>query len=263
MRNALSSWRLPGWRAFVPELAVLFGIPVFNAVTAIIDGKETSYVLLTTTGLTVLLLVGIASVELLAQPFRHHLLAGKELIDTIDGWLRDAGYGRAPSVMTGYSHTILATHGTLSVYIGIGEGTNMLTFASARQEDQSDTQIISQMTEEEWATLRYDMQLELTRFGTFYQVLDDPFKVTFWTTLSVGEDLNAAQVLDRFIFIARADQLVRLLVQRTVTTVLLTTPNAPMIGDLLKSTAEQAAGTSATTTVEPGQASATTTTRVP
>ena len=103
------------------------------------------------------------------------------------------------------------------------------------------------MTPQEWSTLTYDMRLELSRFGAFHQLADEPFKVTFWTVLPVDDSLTAAKVMERFNFIARADELVQLLGQRTATTVLLTAPSAPTIGDLLKSTAEQAASSATTT----------------
>lgn len=204
----------PSRRELVAEVLAVLALPGFNLASSIIEGRSPSLVVLTTLGTLAIVLAVIAIWEWLSQPRRQRVLVGKELLDTVDVWLRENGYGRAPIVLENYDYALLASRDGVGVYVAVEESRNTLTFVGIRQQDGSST-LLEAMRQQALVDLKYELPYELLRFGAAYQVSEQPnYAIGYFAYLAVDETLTEGKVLEKVEFIRRADGLVNLLAQR-------------------------------------------------
>ena len=188
---------MPSRRTLIAGSAFAVLIPSLNGILAAIDRVPywaISLVVLTT---LVVVLGGIAIFENIRRPYRVHILEGKELIDTIDSWLRDNGFTRGPAQWPGHSQGIIVTDNLRSVWIAKEDTSNKLIFISVRAEEATDTPSFNTIGKTEWAEKQYDLAIELARFGVFYTIEENPLTVLYWTYLAVDNTLNEAAVLEK------------------------------------------------------------------
>jgi hypothetical protein len=223
---------MPSRRELVAEILVGLAFPTYQLVQSIVSGQSPTYVVLTTLGVAALSMFILAQWEQVRQAFRRRSLAGKELMDTIDVWLRENGFGRQPYTMPGYSHAIVATYGGFTTYVGVEEQRNVLAIAATRAENQDDTATINQMEAGDWVDLKFELEQELAKFGVYYQARDIPYSITIWIPVPVDETLNEARMIERIDFLRRADALVGLIAGRRMTASLFTQTVRPNIPDV-------------------------------
>ena len=218
---------MPSRKTLIAGSAFAVLIPALNGILAAIDGVPYWAISLIVLSTIVVVLGGIAIFENIRRPYRLHILEGKELIDTIDSWLRDSGLTRGPAQWEGYSQGIRITDDLRNVWIAKEDASNKLIFISARSEGATDTPYFNTIGKTEWAELRYELAIELARFGVFYSIEENPLTVLYWTYLAVDNTLNEAAVLEKVTFIQRADNLVQLLTGKAATVAILNQPSVP------------------------------------
>jgi hypothetical protein len=84
---------------------------------------------------------------------------------------------------------------------------------------------------EKWESMRYDLALELSRFGVGYSFTESPFGVSFFDTIVVNSSFSETDLLELVQDIERADILVNLIVGKVTTEVTLSQPSTPHIED--------------------------------
>ena len=167
---------MPSRREVVVEVLALLALPGLNIATTIMGGLAPYIVVLLALLTLLITLLIIAAWEWIAQPFRHRILTDKALIDTVDAWLRDNGFGRTPFQWLGFSHAIVAARNNVNVYIGVGAARNTLTIAGVKQESDSDRALLTGTPglSTRWVDAQFEINLELTRFGVYYETTPTP-----------------------------------------------------------------------------------------
>ena len=87
------------------------------------------------------------------------------------------------------------------------------------------------ISDPQWAKVKYEIAIELAKFGVFYDIQDNPFSVTFSDSLAVDSTLTEASVLEKVTFIQRADALVQLAAGKAATVAILSQPSVPHISN--------------------------------
>ena len=231
---------------------MILAVPTSNLILSTVQGESYTFVLLTTLGAIVGILAAVALWESLRRPFRRRVLTGKDLIDTVDIWLREVGYGRRPTEAEGYSHALIASFGSSNVLVAVEPTRNQLLFAAARTQSETDTTLLGGMSAKDQYDLKYEFQLELARFGVFYSVTENPLSITVFVSLTVDESLNEGLVVDRVDFIRRADHLVELLAQRRAVALLLSEPSKPSLDNIAQGIQDASQSTRDTAENQPG-----------
>lgn len=218
----MQGW-LPSRREIAANLIAALALPAVLVVWNITEGESVTFVALSGLGALSLVLVVISLIQWILSPYRRRTLTGKLLLDKIDEWLRDNGYGRTPVGWQGFSHALIATYGGVNVWIGITSNGSGLTFAATRTEDVNDQPYVQALQEQptDWFEMRYQVELELARFGAYYSITESPLSLSYWVNLPIDPTLSESNVIDRVDFVRRADRLVSLTFVRTATAVLL------------------------------------------
>lgn len=215
--------RIP-WGDLFLEIAVGAGFLVAPIVVGVLGDVEPLLIVLATGAMASMGIIFIANYESLRSPFRDQVLKGKALIDAVDVWLRDDGWTRGFVPMEGYSHALeIAGQGDFKMWIGVEAGRNILVFMGARRDHEDSFANLGNQAE---AVLVTEAATEAARLGVFYRIADGlPFTITFWDVLPVDRDLTRAKVLEKVIFINRADALVVLVARKH----LLAAPTLPSV----------------------------------
>ena len=223
------------WRDLAVEAVVGVAFLISPIVVGILSDANPFIIVLATGGMAVMGMVFIAQYESWRAPFRDRTLRGKELIDAVDGWLRESLYTRGPAELEGYSHAIhvQGSSAKAKVWIGIPVDRNSLHFITARTDAGNDLSKLVDAAQRIEVT--YLIALEVARMGAFYEVADSPYSITSWDVLPVDETVNEAKVLSRVGFIERVDHLIQLVWGKQVTAAVMST-TTPSITPSVQST---------------------------
>ena len=222
---------MPSRRTLVAQVAVTVLMPTLSGILAALDPVPYWAILLIVLATILIVLAGIAIFEHIRRPYRVQTLEGIDLFNTIDSWLRDNGFTRGPAHWEGYSQGIAVTDDLRKVWIAKEDASNKLIFISARIESAADTAVINTIDATKWAEMKYELLIELARFGAFYEMEEKPFSVVYWTFLAVDSTLNEAAILEKVTFIQRADALVQLVASKAAMIATLNQPLVPHISD--------------------------------
>jgi hypothetical protein len=222
---------MPSKKEWVIEVGLLVAVTALQSVFSIIERWPPPIIILL--ALTTLLLAAglVATYEYFRRPSRRRVLQGKELMDTIDAWLRDRGYvrGYVPTEMLDYAMVVTSANCTL--WVGIEKQSKSLKLGTGRVETNIESLFLDRLDNFEWAKMQYDLQLELSRVGVDYQIKPRPLSVTFWAELPVDETFSESAVLKEVGNIQRVDRLVQLIVGRAAIPITLSQQATPNMGD--------------------------------
>ena len=215
----MPTWSRSRWVEVVFEVAVLIVLPIWNIIKGIIDDESAWLILVTTLGTLALVLFIIAGVRL-AWPKRRAVLKGKELMDTIDVWLREAGYARGnANPIPNYDRHMYALIDGQYIFLNLMEDRNLLSISASRVASDADDVQLNAMPPKELIDLLYEFRLELIRFGAFvtFNQTGQPFSITEHVNLQIDASFDVARLLDRVEFVRRADTLIQLTAYRRMT----------------------------------------------
>lgn len=206
---------LPSRRDLFIQGLLLAVVPVWNFVQTMVQGYPIWLVLVTTAGITVIVLVGYALVLALRGPRNVSNLSDDELMDRIDVWIGKAGYGRVNQQWPGHSHArrVTSFDNHTSMFIGKPDGRPMIVVVAERTWVNRDGAAVTSMTPSEWSDMQHDLALELVRFGVFYRHLPNPLTITYWLSIP-KEAINQTTIVQTIEKIHRADLLIVLLSRR-------------------------------------------------
>jgi len=209
---------IPPKRDLILEVALLVVLPVTNIVQAALAGRTFSEILLTTLGTIVLLLALIYVYEALMRPLRRRLTSDEDLITMIDGWLRELGFGRVDHRWPGMSHALRVVDDSSNItrvfFVGKSERLKQVKIFSGRQPGSEQADVFARMNLRERADMLFEMHIELSKLGVWYQVYDEVPEVHVFFYLFTDQGLTRRQFLDAFFLVTRADHLVVMIARK-------------------------------------------------
>jgi len=207
----IEQW-IPSRRDLVVQGIVLLGAAVWTGVWAYVAEQPVWVVTLAVLGAVVLALVSLMLVAIVRGPRRVDKQSDHELVqDTIDTWMKRLQFGRREITEPGYSETIIIEHGLPVNVVKIGKLAARATIHvwSTRVWEQGQYNLNAV----QWSDLRFNILLELARFGIFSRAQDPPYTIVFWVDVPVA-GITERAVANAVDLIRRADAYIILLWQR-------------------------------------------------